>query len=132
MTRSPSRDDTETIARRTPETGPVSAARRCPACAAMFAPTGRRRYCSSACRKRAFRARRALPTAPVIPAGASRREHTIYECGHCGERRLGQQYCPDCATFARSAGPGGACPCCGEPVTVADLGLAITDSGDRR
>ena len=123
--RSPWRDDSGTTAAITPAGAP----RSCPVCAAGFTPVGRQGYCSSACRKRAFRARRALPAAPVIPAMTSRREHTVYECGQCGERRLGQQYCPDCATFARSAGPGGACPCCGEPVTVADLGLS---TGDRR
>jgi hypothetical protein len=123
--RSPWRDDSGT----TTAGGP----RPCrPVCAAGFTPVGRGRYCSSACRKRAFRVRRGLAAAPTVPAGPGRRERTVYECGQCGERRVGQQYCPDCATFARSAGLGGPCPCCGEPVTVADLGLSITDTGDRR
>ena len=36
-------------------------------------------------------------------------------------RLLGEQRCPDCATFARRVGPGGPCPHCAEPVAIADL-----------
>jgi hypothetical protein len=42
----------------------------CPVCGARFAPVGRQAYCSSVCRKRAFRARRGLTAAPVVPTGA--------------------------------------------------------------
>ena len=34
---------------------------------------------------------------------------------------LGEQRCPDCATFARRIGPGGPCPHCDEPVAITDL-----------
>jgi DNA-directed RNA polymerase subunit RPC12/RpoP len=56
-----------------------------------------------------------------VPAARSRREHTVYECGDCGQRLLGEQRCGDCATFARRVGPGGPCPHCSEPVAVDDL-----------
>lgn len=121
MPRSSSRDD-----RGTTRTG---GARRCPVCAVGFTPVGRQAYCSTACRKRAFRARRGPAPLPVLPAGSTRRQHTVYECGDCGERRLGEQYCPDCGTFGRAAGLGGTCPHCGEPVTADELDLAV---GDRR
>jgi len=35
--------------------------------------------------------------------------------------KIGEQRCPDCATFARRIGPGGPCPHCAEPVAIADL-----------
>jgi hypothetical protein len=57
----------------------------------------------------------------AVPADRPRREHTVYECGDCGQRLLGEQRCPDCATFALRVGPGGPCPHCFEPVAVADL-----------
>ncbi len=115
--RGPWRDDTGTT--------PATAMPRCPDCGTPFFPAGRQVYCSTACRKRAFRRRYAAAALPVpVPAGTPRREHTVYECPDCGERRLGVQRCPDCGTFGRSAGLGGACPHCGEPVTVADLELA--------
>lgn len=104
----PSRDDPATM--------------RCPACQARFTPTGRQRYCSAPCRKTAFRRRHADPPATVlVPAARPRRQVTVYECPHCGQRLLGQQRCDDCATFARRVGPGGACPDCDAPVAVEDL-----------
>jgi len=111
----PSRDDAGTISA------------RCPVCGTPFPPAGRRAYCSTACRKRAFRRRHSVAAA-AVPAGTRRREHTVYECPDCGERRLGVQRCPDCGTFGRAAGLGGSCPHCGEPVTVADLELALEAS----
>ncbi len=85
-------------------------------------PTGRQRYCTSACRKTAFRRRHQNPpTAVVVPVARPRRQFTIYECPNCGDRFLGQQRCPACATFARRAGIGGPCPHCDEPVALTDL-----------
>jgi predicted RNA-binding Zn-ribbon protein involved in translation (DUF1610 family) len=125
---SPSRDDDAT----------TRAARRCSGCGQTFAPTGRQVHCSTACRKRVFRARHAAdvvvelpvrraaadPTAPDTTAPArTRREHTVYECPDCGERQLGTQRCTACGRFGRAVGLGGACPGCGEPVTVGDLDL---------
>jgi hypothetical protein len=118
MTRSPSRDDTGTIT--------------CPVCQTRFAPAGRQRYCSSPCRKTAFRRRHQDPPGPVtVPAARPRRERTIYECPECEQRLLGEQRCPDCAIFARRIGPGGPCPHCSEPVAIADLlqEVAIMPSG---
>jgi hypothetical protein len=104
----PSRDDPATT--------------RCPACQARFTPTGRQRYCSTPCRKTAFRRRHAkAPTTVVVPAARPRRQITIYECPDCGQRLLGEQRCDDCATFARRVGLGGACPDCDAPVAVEDL-----------
>ena len=95
---------------------------RCPACQARFTPTGRQRYCSTPCRKTAFRRRHTNPpTTVVVPAARPRRQITIYECPDCGQRLLGEQRCGDCATFARRVGLGGACPDCDAPVAVEDL-----------
>jgi DNA polymerase II large subunit len=47
--------------------------------------------------------------------------HTIYECGGCGERFLGERRCGDCNVFARAVGLGGACPECDTPVLLDDL-----------
>jgi hypothetical protein len=107
MTTPPSRDDATTIT--------------CPLCQQPFTPAGRQRYCTDRCRKTAFRRRHQDQPAIVVPAAQPRREHTIYECPDCGQRLLGEQRCPDCATFARRIGPGGPCPHCDEPVAIADL-----------
>jgi hypothetical protein len=118
MTRYPSRDDAGTIT--------------CPVCQRPFTPAGRQRYCRDRCRKTAFRRRRQDQPGPVtVPAARSRREHTVYECPDCRERLLGEQRCPDCATFARRIGPGGPCPHCDEPVAITDLTqeVAIMPSG---
>jgi hypothetical protein len=107
----PSRNDGVTIAGRT---------LACPICERGFSPTGRRRFCSDACRQAAWRARR--PVVPVVPlTHRSPRPSTIYECPACETRSLGDQRCPDCNTFARRVGPGGLCPHCDEPVAVSDL-----------
>jgi len=101
----------------------------CPACGQPFTPAGRRRWCSDACRQAAWRRRQ--PAAPpgsaaaVLPPTRPARDHTIYECGACGQRHLGQQRCQDCGTFCRRIGPGGPCPHCDEPVAINDL---ITNS----
>jgi predicted RNA-binding Zn-ribbon protein involved in translation (DUF1610 family) len=112
----PSRDDT----------GTTRLDRRCAGCGQTFIPAGRALHCSNACRKRVFRARHTTP-ATVDLAGAApqvpRREHTVYECPDCGDRQLGVQRCQGCGRFGRAAGLGGACPGCGEPVTISDLGL---------
>jgi hypothetical protein len=88
-------------------------AARCPACGQPFTPSGRRRWCSDACRPAAAAG---LPAAP--PAAS---DGTIYQCPECDQRYIGRQYCHDCATFCRRIGPGGPCPHCDEPVSVHDL-----------
>jgi predicted nucleic acid-binding Zn ribbon protein len=119
----PSRDDSGTI-----EGGTTRPVRRCAGCGRAFVPTGRQRHCSSACRKRVFRARRrttahAVGVATAAPARRTRREHTVYECTDCGNRQLGVQRCEDCGRFGRAVGLGGTCPGCADPVTLTDLGL---------
>lgn len=96
----------------------------CPACGQPFTPRGRRRWCSAACRQAAWRRRHPAtpPPATALPAPASTpRDHTIYQCGDCGQRYLAEQWCPDCNQPCRRLGPGGPCPHCDEPVTVNDL-----------
>jgi hypothetical protein len=62
----------------------------CPACQHPFTPAGRRRFCSGACRARAYRRRRdAARAAIVIPDARPRRPATVYECGNCGSRASG-------------------------------------------
>lgn len=119
----PSRDDSGTI-------GP---ARRCAGCGRSFVPTGRQRHCSTACRKRVFRARHPLleSIGPSAPAGWTRRAHTVYECPDCGNRQLGVQRCQECGRFARAIGLGGACPACGDPVTLGDLDLDLDPKAAR-
>ncbi len=108
MTDSPSRHDGVTIS--------------CPVCQQPFAPSGRRRFCTDACRAAAYRRRRdAQKRAVTVPANQPRRPITVYECGDCGTRALGQQRCDECSTFMQRVGIGGTCPSCDEPVAVAEI-----------
>jgi len=92
----------------------------CPICGHGFHPSGRRRFCSDACRQAAWRARH--PIASALPlASRTPRPVTVYECPACEARFLGEQRCPDCHLFCRRIGPGGACPHCDEPVALVDL-----------
>lgn len=99
-------------------------------CALCAAPrlTGRGRYCSAACRQRAFRLRHtALPPLEegLLRTALRRRAlltaHTVYECSVCETRLLGEQRCPDCNRFCRAVGLGGACPDCEQPVLLSEL-----------
>jgi len=104
------------------------AARACPLCAAPL-PSPRARYCSEACKQRAYRLRQAarVPSDPTALARELRRlrtlrAHTLYECcSTCGERYLGVQRCPDCQHFCRAVGLGGACPHCDELLLITDV-----------
>jgi hypothetical protein len=89
----------------------------CEECDGTFEPSGRRRYCSDACRQKAWRDRNAMPIVPVKPV----RRQTVYECPDCLTRYLGAQRCPDCNTFCTSLGPGAPCPHCDELVAITDL-----------
>ena len=113
MTRIPSRNVGVTIA--------------CPVCGQPFAPVGRQRVCSAACRQTAWRRRHGPPPIPIPPR--SPRAATIYECPSCETRYLGEQRCPECRIFCRKVGPGGPCPHCDEPVLLADL-LPSLDGGE--
>jgi hypothetical protein len=93
----------------------------CPACGAPFTRTGRRRYCTDACRQAAWRRRAASPRRPAaLPAARPRRQGTIYQCDACDTRYLASQWCPDCNRPCRRPGPGGHCPC-GELLTIDEL-----------
>ena len=91
----------------------------CPVCGRSFAPVGRQRFCTDACRQAAWRRRHPvrLPAVPARPPRAM----IIYECPACQNRYLGEQRCADCQRFCRRVGPGGPCPHCDEPVAIADL-----------
>jgi hypothetical protein len=91
----------------------------CARCGQSFVPSGRRRFCSAACRQAHWRQRHAAPL-PSLPARAPQ-PSTVYECPLCDARFLGEQRCPDCRVFCRRIGPGGSCPHCDEPVALTDL-----------
>ena len=104
-----------------------SSDRACPICQTASVPP-RARYCSDACKQRAYRLRRAIaePAALTNLAARSRSRqalvaHTVYECPACETRLLGAQRCPDCHVFSRRLGLGGPCPHCDEPVLLADI-----------
>ena len=90
-------------------------------------PSTRARYCTRACQQRSYRLRHQTPTADLsgVRTALQRRKtlvaHTIYECGGCGERFLGERRCGDCNVFARAVGLGGLCPECDTPVLLEDL-----------
>jgi len=99
----------------------------CPVCQAAIT-SARARYCSDACKQRAYRLRQTdrLPVDLDVLAAdlRSRRAlvaQTVYECPTCGTRFLGEQRCPDCHVFCRRLGLGGSCPHCDDPVTLAEL-----------
>ena len=93
----------------------------CPACGQEFTRAGRRIWCSDACKQAAFRRRHPPAPAPKLPPARHTRDQTIYECGQCGQRQAGRQWCDECSRPCRKIGPGGDCPSCGEPVALADL-----------
>lgn len=112
---SPLRDDVETTS------APTAT---CPVCSGAFRRVRRQRYCSAACRQAAWRARNNKPSdaaAPHLLPQHRRREATVYRCGECDQRYLGQQWCHDCNRPCTRDGLGGRCPCCDEPVTVQEL-----------
>ncbi len=89
---------------------------------------GQRKLCVSyICQQRSYRLRHQTPTTDLtnVRKVLQRRKalvaHTIYECGGCGERFLGERRCGDCNLFARAVGVGGACPECDAPVLLEDL-----------
>jgi hypothetical protein len=101
--------------------------RACPVCRAAIT-SARARYCSDACKQRAYRQRqtgdRPVDLDVLTADLRSRRAlvaHTVYECPTCETRLLGERRCPDCHVFCRRLGLGGPCPHCDEPVTLADL-----------
>lgn len=126
-----------------PTCGPPTTAnpRQCPVCSASL-PSTRARYCSAACRQRAYRGRhpgqaeagtvsrryRHTAEGGVLVFTAQRTvTQTVYACPLCEARLLGEQRCSDCNRFCRVLGLGGACPECDQPVLIAELlGLEVT------
>ena len=107
--------------------GAPDGARPCPVCATLV-PSARARYCSDACKQRAYRRRQLDLGAPDLTGrptaftwSGDRVPHTVYECPTCEARSLGERRCPDCHRFCRKLGPGGACPHCDEPILLAEL-----------
>jgi hypothetical protein len=99
-------------------------------------PSARARYCSAACRQRAYRERHPSPAVAeaatlryrhtaaggvAVSVAGRAVAHTIYECPLCAARSLGERRCADCNRFCRALGLGGACTHCDEPVLIADL-----------
>jgi hypothetical protein len=106
---------------------PVVPGRLCTICQTNAVPA-RARYCSDACKQRAYRLRRAAVGSPMLTdriapprSRPARTAHTVYECPACETRLLGEQRCPDCHVFCRRLGLGGSCPHCDEPILLAEL-----------
>lgn len=89
----------------------------CPVCGADFPASGRRQYCSDACKQHAWRARHTV--APIAARVAP--IDSVYQCAACEQRYLGVRRCPDCNLFNRRLGPGGPCPHCDEIVALSDI-----------
>jgi hypothetical protein len=115
----PSRDDSVTT---------------CPTChQALGVVVGRQRYCSAACRQRAYRSRHPhhgngaarVVSGAVIDATKATAATVVSQCPECDERSLGVQRCTDCNTFTTRIGAGGTCPCCDEIITLDELTLAM-------
>ena len=91
--------------------------------------SARARYCSAACRQRAYRLRQGEPGhTGDEPAWTAARQHQgrlaaqrVYECPDCEQRFLGERRCPDCNRFCRGLGLGGRCPHCEEVVLLSEL-----------
>ena len=109
------------------DSSPDRSGPRCPVCAEPL-PSSRARYCSPAHRQRAFRLRH-VQLASVderhlrteLRRRAALVAHTVYECGVCGERSVGERRCPDCHTFSRALGLGGHCTECDQPLLLDEL-----------
>jgi hypothetical protein len=94
----------------------------CPICQSTFAPVGRQKFCTDACRATAYRRRRHAHRAlVVVPKAQPRRPITVYECDTCGTRAVGEQRRETCQKFMRRVGVGGCCPVCDEPIAVTEL-----------
>jgi hypothetical protein len=90
-------------------------------------PSRRALYCTRACQQRSYRLRQQTPTVDLtsVRTALQRRKalvaHTIYECGGCGERFVGERRCENCNLFCRALGVGGSCPDCDSLVLLEDL-----------
>lgn len=92
-------------------------------------PSARARYCSDACRQRAYRLRQAgldLAVDDHALTAQFRRQgqlaaQRVYECPDCEQRLLGERRCPDCNRFCRGLGLGGRCPACDDVLLLSEL-----------
>jgi len=90
-------------------------------------PSIRAKYCSRAHQQRSYRLRHHTTTTDLtlVRKALQRRkalvDHTIYECGNCGERFVGVRRCDSCNLFCAALGVGGSCPECDTPVLIDDL-----------
>ena len=90
-------------------------------------PSPRARYCTRACQQHSYRLRHQTPTVDLtsVCKALQRRKalvaHTVYECGGCGERFIGERRCEACGLFCRALGLGGLCTECDTPVLLDDL-----------
>jgi hypothetical protein len=90
-------------------------------------PSPRARYCTRACQQHSYRLRHQTPAVDLtsVRTALQRRKalvaHTVYECGGCGERFIGERRCDACGLFCRALGLGGLCTECDTPVLVDDL-----------
>jgi ribosomal protein L32 len=87
----------------------------------------RAKYCERACQQAAYRLRHTTPAVDVTSVRKALQHrkalvaHTIYECGECGERFVGERRCSDCGLFCRALGLGGSCSECDTPILLDDL-----------
>ena len=94
----------------------------CAWCGSEFAASGRRIFCSGACRQASYRARLATGPPRGLAAPAAK-PAIVYECPSCEQRYISPtRRCEQCNIFCRRVGPGGLCPHCSEPVAYVDLG----------
>lgn len=102
--------------------------RHCPTCHRAL-PSARARYCSHACRQRAFRLRQPdpvpTPDLPTLDTALRRRQarvaHTVYECPTCETRFLWARRCNECNTFCRALGLGGTCFDCDTVILLTEF-----------
>jgi len=93
----------------------------CKWCERPFTPSGRRRFCSDACKQAHWRACRIGASDVNEDAKPARPDRTVYECPSCEQRYYGIRRCEECNLFCRRIGTGGLCPHCDEPVAYQDL-----------
>jgi len=90
-------------------------------------PSPHARYCTRACQQHSYRLRHHTPTVDLtrVRTALQRRKalvaHTVYECGGCGERFIGERRCNACGLFCRALGLGGLCTECDTIVLLDDL-----------
>lgn len=121
---------TASVTRTPPNATPIREGSRdgrsgCLLCGGPLTST-RARYCTRACQQHSYRLRHTTTVDLTGVRKALQRykalvAHTIYECGGCGERFVGERRCEHCNLFCRALGLGGSCAECDAPVLLDDL-----------